>query len=334
MDHETLASELIRALRGRRSQTAFSRRLGFRSNVVYSWESGRAWPTAAAFLKAAERCGCDLSQALPRFHQIPAESSPAPELASPAYVARLLDSLRGGTSVVDLARAVGCSRFALARWLKGQTEPRLPDFLRVIDAASLRLLDFIACFADPGCLPSVGSQWRKLEKARLAAYDVPWSHAVLRVIELESYRALPRHRPGFIAEWLGIGLEEEQRCIELLLDTGQIEKRRGRLVPGAASTVDTRQDKERSRRLRAWWIDLSKERLLRGDEGSFSFNLMSVSRADLERIRELYGTFFREVRRIVADSNPMECIAVMNTQIVELRAREPAAAERGAGAGR
>ena len=34
MDHESLAKELVRALRGRRSQVAFSRRLGFRTNVV------------------------------------------------------------------------------------------------------------------------------------------------------------------------------------------------------------------------------------------------------------------------------------------------------------
>jgi hypothetical protein len=33
-DFEVLASELLRALRGERSQTAFARRLGYKSNIV------------------------------------------------------------------------------------------------------------------------------------------------------------------------------------------------------------------------------------------------------------------------------------------------------------
>ena len=32
----------------------------------------------------------------------------------------------------------------------------------------------------------------------------PWSHAVLRVMELDSYRALKRHQPGFIGAALHI----------------------------------------------------------------------------------------------------------------------------------
>ena len=202
--------------------------------------------------------------------------------------------------------------------MKGQSEPRLPDFLRLVAGASLRLLDFLACFVDPSRLPLVAADWAALETARRAAYEVPWSHAVLRVIELESYRSLPKHRPGFIAEWLQISEEEEQRCVTLLLETGQIKKQRGRLVPGADLTVDTRRDPERSRRLKASWADVAKERLLAGADGTFSYNLFSVSRADLLRIQDLHRSYFRELRRIVADSAPCECIALANVQLLEL----------------
>ena len=41
---------MIKALRGGRSQTAFSRHLGFKCNVLYTWESGRRWPTEWLFL--------------------------------------------------------------------------------------------------------------------------------------------------------------------------------------------------------------------------------------------------------------------------------------------
>lgn len=318
VDYEKLAIELVRELRGRRSQSAFSRRLGYRSNAVYAWEAGRAFPTAAAFFRSLERAGRDVDTALAAFYRVPAERADSLDLTTREGVARLLDDLRGRTSVVDLAKSAQRSRFAVARWLKGIAEPRLPDFLRLVECASLRLLDFLACFSDPVKLPSVADAWQTLESARRAVYELPWSHAVLRVIELEAYRALKRHRPGFIANWLRIPREEEERCVALLLASGQIKKERGRLIPGAALTVDTRRDPERSRQVKAWWADVARERLLAGVEGTFSYNLFSVSRSDLERIQELHRAYFRELRRIVADSEPSECIALATVHLFEL----------------
>ena len=69
-------------------------------------------------------------------------------------VAAFLDELRGRQSLSRLAAATGVSRYALARWLRGESEPRVPDFLRVIDVASHRMLDFVALLADPASLPS------------------------------------------------------------------------------------------------------------------------------------------------------------------------------------
>lgn len=318
MDYERLSSELLRALRGKRSQTAFSKRLGYRSNVAYAWESGRAWPTALDFFGMLERSGRKLEPALAAFYRARSGVSVKTDLASARGVAAFLDDLRGQIAVVDLARAAKRSRFAVARWLKGEAEPRLPDFLRLVECASLRLLDFIACFIDPSTLPSIAKPWRELETARRAAYEMPWSHAVLRVIELSAYRKLRAHEPGFIAERLRISRDEEERCVALLLETGQVKKRGKRLIPGAALTVDTRGDAARSRQAKVFWTSVALERIEAGAEGTFSYNLFSVSRADLERIRELHRAYFRELRRIVAASEPAECIALANVHLLEL----------------
>ena len=193
-------------------------------------------------------------------------------------IAAFLDDLRGQTAVIELARATKRSRFAVARWLKGEAEPRLPDFLRLVECASLRLLDFIACFIDPSTLPSAAKTWRELEIARRAAYEMPWSHAVLRVIELPVYRKLRAHEPGFIAERLAISDAEEQRCVALLLETGQLKRQGKRLIPGATLTVDTRGDAARSRQAKAFWTRVSLDRIEAGADGTFSYNLFSVSR--------------------------------------------------------
>jgi transcriptional regulator with XRE-family HTH domain len=47
-----LARQFLRAVRGRRSQVAFARRLGYASNVAAEWESGRREPSAADALSA------------------------------------------------------------------------------------------------------------------------------------------------------------------------------------------------------------------------------------------------------------------------------------------
>lgn len=320
MDFETVTSELIRALRGRRSQTAFSKRLGYRSNVASAWEAGRAFPTAADFFGLLERLGRKPALVLSTFYRLPAGAS-AHDLTTPKGVAAFLDDIRGRTAVVDLARTAGRSRFAVARWLKGEAEPRLPDFLRLVESASLRLLDFLACLVDPTELPSLASAWRSLENARRAAFEMPWSHAVLRVVELSEYQKLRRHRPGFIAERLRISQEEEARCVELLLETGQLRREGARLRLGASLTVDTRGDRLRSQRLKAFWTSVALERLQTDAEGTFSYNLFSVSRSDFNKIQELFRSYFREMRRIVAASEPAECIVLSNVHLLELGTR-------------
>ena len=62
------ARQMLRALRGRRSQVALSRWLGYRGNVVAKWEGGQRFPTFGETLRACGRVGIDVPDALRRFH--------------------------------------------------------------------------------------------------------------------------------------------------------------------------------------------------------------------------------------------------------------------------
>jgi hypothetical protein len=330
MNDETVARQLVRALRGRRSQAALSRRLGYRSNVLYMWEAGLNFPTAATFFLLAQSVGVPVNRALEGFYRRPPSWLASLDLTTPGGAARLLDDLRGHASIVSLAASTRCSRFAIARWMKGTTEPRLPDFLRVIEASTLRGLDFLAAFVDPARLPHVAQGWQKLESARRAAFEMPWSHAVLRALELEEYRRLPAHIPGWIASKLAIGREEEERCLKLLAETGQIHRSRKRWRLGEVLTVDTRHDPKGARSLAAFWARVGAERLRAGSQGNFAYNLFGVSNADLERLRELQRTYFAELRSIVANSQPVERVVLANMQLFALEAeRTPTARSRG-----
>jgi hypothetical protein len=319
IDHERLAREFMRALRGKRSQAAFSRRAGYRTNVAYRWEAGHTFPTAAVALAVAQRAGIDPRAALERFYRVaPDWLSHMGDLTTPAAVQALLSDLSAGRPLVQLAPAVGKNRFALARFIHGDTLPRLPDFLRLIDGMTLRLLDFVAAFVDPERLPSIRRAWQKLESSRSAAYDVPWTHAVLRALELDAYTALPRHQRGWIAQRLGISQEEETRCLKLLAHTGQIKRRKARWVVNDVSSVDTRRDPEAAARLRSFWAQVGLERAARDPNSVLSFNLGTLSHRDLERVRDLHRRYFSELRSIIAESKPGEHVLLANVQLVHL----------------
>jgi DNA-binding phage protein len=321
LDYSRLAAELIRALRGKRSQTALSRRLGYKTNILYIWEAQKGSPTGAGFLQLVERVGIDVKQALQLFYRTPPPWLSQHEPTSVAGVAALLDDLRGATTLVETAKKLRVSRFALARWLRGEAEPRLPDFLQLIEVSSLRLLDFVASLVEPATVPCLAERWEELQTARRAAYERPWSHAILRALELVQYQHASGHEPGWLARTLGLELEEEQACLALLSSTGQIELRDGKWAVRQALTIDTRRDPDATRQLKAWWARVGHERLMSESGGVFSYNLFGVSNADLERIEALQRAYFRELRTIVAGSQPVENVAVVNLQLFSLLAR-------------
>lgn len=316
-----LASELLRALRSGRSQTALSRRLGYRSNVAYAWESGRRYPAAPEFMRVAQRVGVDVSAALCRFVRAGPELFADHGPATPEGVAVWLRALRGDTTLQMLAARSGLSRYAIARWLRARTMPRLPELLQFVDAASSRGLDFVACFVDPAVLPTAEAAWRELTRRKRVGVELPWSQAVLRMLETRAYRSLARHRPGWIGARLGIDREQEAVCLSTLLEAGMVEFDGVRYRTTAVSVDVSGASREDLQRVRAHWADVGASAIRAGREGVYSWNVFSVSRADLARLQQLHLAYFRNLRAIVAESEPAECVVVANVQLFELGSR-------------
>ncbi len=320
VNYDSAASQLVRELRGKRSQPALSRRLGYRSNVVYLWEAGRAFPTAAKAMALAARVGVDPSDAIRRFYRKPPRWLGEQDFTTRQGITALLQDLRGRNTVAELARNMQRDRYAVSRWLSGATEPRLPEFLHFVDVCTLRLPDLLACFVDPLALPAVRRQWKALQASRATVNDAPWSHAVLRALELSDYRALTRHENGWIAERIGITPEEEQRCLTLLSRSGQIRQSKRRWVPRGISMVDTRHEPGAARKLARWCAGRAADALEAGSPGNFAFNVFSVSEADLEELRALQRDYFAQLRSIVQHSHPAERVVIANMHLFALDA--------------
>jgi hypothetical protein len=126
------------------------------------------------------------------------------------------------------------------------------------------------------------------------------------------------HVPGWIARHLGIDEAEEQRCLELLAAAGQVRMRGGRWEPCQVLTVDTRRDPETTTNFATWCARLGADRVASRSPGNFAFNVFAVSRQDYERLRQLQRDYFNQLRAIVAESAPVECVVVANMQLFVL----------------
>jgi transcriptional regulator with XRE-family HTH domain len=321
-DFRRAASQILRALRGRRSQLAFSRRLGYRSNVACDWEAGRRLPTAHDCLRACSRLRVDVAAAFQAFQ--PACAGALRDGKS-LRVDRWLNELRGSTPVSQLAERTGFSRYALGRWFQGRAQPRLHDFLALVEAISGRASDLVGSLVPIEAVPELYAVHAQRVARRRLAFDAPWSEAVLRVLESSGQGANARHPRGYIARRLGIDQEQERAILQQLEDAGILRvSSTGELDVSPLSVDTSAASAEDVQRIKAHWAAVALERTRAPRPGDWlGYNLVSTSRADLERIRDILRRAFREIRALAAASQPAEAAALLNLQLVTWDDLEP-----------
>lgn len=317
MDHEALSRELVRRLRGKHSQPWLCRRLGLRSNLVYRWEAGRAFPSAQQFFQICRVTRAQGGLELVRFLGGPFSE----DLETKAGIVALLALLAGKTKVQQVAATVGRSRFVVSRWLAGTTQIRLPDLLQFVESLTHRLLDFCAVYVDPSTLETVSPDWRRLQATRAAAYEVPWSHGVLRALELTDYARVTGSSETWLSKRLGIPREEVVRALALLCESGQVRRRGKRYLVKDTELIDTGVDRERRQGLRSFWTRVALERLEGGATGIHAFNLFSIAERDVPGVHALHAEFFEKLRALVARSNPAERVLIYSAQMLRIDAK-------------
>lgn len=306
---KVVSQQLLRALRGKRTQQAFARKLGYRANPITDWEHGRRSPTASEAFAVAERSGIDVVAAFARFAPtVPLERNKQ-GLVLDAWMRQLL----GTTSITEISLRLGRSRPAISRWLTGTAQPRLPAFLEFVDAATGRVPDLVAELVSIELVPALKSRFEVALAARRLAHEHPWTEVILRVLETTQYRALAGHDPGWIAAQLGLPHEQVNHCLQLLLDANVLIVKDGKYSEHQALNVDTRGGKAALWAIKAHWSRIAAERALHPRTGDlFAYNVCSCSRKDMDRIRALLRATYQEVRAIVAGTEHCEDVALIN----------------------
>lgn len=308
-EHDTAASELLRAIRGRRSQQALARRLGYRGNPVTDWEHGRHFPTARDALRIAEACRLPVREAFEDFH-----ASPPPERTDDGWqLAPWLKALQGGMTQQELAARCACSRFAVRRWLNGEAQPKLPELLRLLDALTGRCFDFVALLVPIEGVPTLLPRYQQARAAKRLAFEHPWTEALLRLLETQRYARgeLDRERLGVA---LGLSASRIDELLEQLQAAGVIAPEHGSYRVVGTLTVDTRRVPEGLSKLQLHWEHAAAERLGDGRARSadwYAYNQISVSRRDLEAVQDRLKQAYADIRAIVTSSEPAEEAALV-----------------------
>ena len=264
-------------------------------------------PNTTELLRVCKRVGVDGPAAFGRFHP------PAAEALAMGGVGAWLTELRGRTTIADVAARSDCSPSQVRRWLSGAASPRVHQLLAVVEALTGRAPDLVAELVDIDSVPVLTERYRAGRTQRRLAFEHPWTAAVRVLIDAAPVRWAGA--AGELARRLGQPVDLIDDALERLLAHDLVVVADGWLVAAGALTVDLRATAEDRRRLRAHWAQVAADRVAADRGDLFSFSLMAVSRADLDRIRLLQRRAFREIRGIAAASEPPEVGALVVSQV-------------------
>ncbi len=308
-----LNNELLKALRGRRSQNQINRKLGFTYNQVSRWETGQKRILWQDFIKLAKSCGCNLQKVF---------YSTFLYLGDVKDPLAIIKHLTGSAKVAHIAGLAGVSRFKAARWLKKKTEPTLDEILSLM--TETKRVIFISNMVDMKMMPSLSKAYNKYLAMKELLLRFPVASGVYCCFELGQYRNQEKHVHGLVARMTGITKSEEKEIIELLVKAGKIIRRNGKyfhLEPFL--TRDAGGDFLSGLVSKLYWSKRAIEYMEKLSEPDFhslfQYQVFNIGQQAYEKIIERASFFEKEVLSIIANHHEAKtCTKIVNFQIMDL----------------
>ena len=313
-DFEALTRSVLRALRGKRSQTALSRRLGYSSNVVYRWEAGKRWPNASEWFRLLVKVKAPLGAALgylgPGLDRV---ARKAGEPGSEEHQLAVLRSLSDQSST-QLAAATGLPDYSVRRLLRGATQPSLPVFFQLVEATTGRLVPFLEALVPPEALEPLGASYQVSRAQRAIYRKHRWTEALLAALECSDYRAQPAHSVPWLARQLGLPEEEIRGTIEDLLAVGGLvaDGKHYRTQPQRT----THMGPDEAALLRQHWAEV----VVRGEpeHRRTGYIVFSCSDEGLNEVRRILRQAFADIRTVIGAQTEANRVVLMTTSLAAL----------------
>src|SRR5690606_15676832 len=103
-----------------------------------------------------------------------------------------LAAQRGAQRLTEVATKSELSRYSVGRFLTGQSQPRLPQFLRLIEALTQRADEFVDAWVGIENVPALRPRFERVQAARQAMVQQPLCLAAMCLLDTRAFRDMPR----------------------------------------------------------------------------------------------------------------------------------------------
>ena len=246
--YKNVACELIKALRGERSQQWVNERLGHQNyNVVSRWETGQQRIYWKDFVELTKVFKIDVRKDLEDFYGF---------FENLDDQTKLVSSFVGDTSIEKAAKFLDTSTSTVQRLLRGATPLQLSTFLALLEYRG-DLFRFAARTVEIKKVPSLFESYNQSREALQTFSKHPEASPIMLCFCLSEYKAKDAHEEGWVANKLGISKDKELDVIADLENVGLIEKENGRYVEKAHFlnlSYSKEDEKEWSHLIKENWI--------------------------------------------------------------------------------
>ncbi len=292
---KSVAQDLLRGLRGRRSQQFLNRRLNFRSNQVHKWETGQNQISWEMFIHVCTVRSVAIDRLLLNaflFH------------SPPERIDLLLQHLLPKAELKTHASSLGVSPQTLRRWYKGESDLGLATILQIFSLLPGQAENFVIRLCEAAtCLPPEQLQsWPGSPLEILFRH--PIAGALTAALELDEYISQTSHPTGWLAQKLGSTEDEIESALHALQEVGAI-RQAGIHYASENLTIDTSGANPSSRlRLRGYWFDrfvraIGLRKLSLAGRSQLTYFVHALSEDGRHEIKGLLQAFYRDVDRVI-----------------------------------
>ena len=296
IDFDQIATEILRDLRGSKSQGQINNSFGFDYNKVAKWENNELSISWQEFLRYTSLAKKDMQQ---YFRENLVYNG------NIESIAEIISHLIKNIPLEQVAASIGCSKATLYRWIKGETEPGIKFILKIIVLVDANFLKFFSAICNISNISALDG-FTEMEKSKDVFFRYPLIAAILRVIELREYETLPTHQEGFISKKLGIDDEEEKFLLSIMLRHHFISYKEEKYI-ALSKTINTAGNRKLQLETMLFWQQQSKKILERLYDGQsynerhlWMYNVFGTTAEAREMLRKKALVYNNEIITILS----------------------------------
>lgn len=223
----------------------------------------------------------------------------------------------------ESAKKLGVSRSQISRWMSGRSDPTLEQVLQIAALLNLSLPAFLLALVEMQTLPSIKNEIDLENRERELHFKYPWVGAVILCLRTPKYRALKKHQEGFVAEHLGISLEEERITIEELSKAKAINLGKDGLYSPRLTTISLTGNREGNIALRKYWTNRCLAKLDGPKTGTpmlWPYLVLNTDKKTYQKIFNKVQSLYHEIVALTdTDSIDANEVYIFNLQLLDLR---------------